>query len=239
MAGMQQSGHDDHERIAEVGGEVIDGLNLDAARHVGVEDQRQHLDAGLDEALGPARLLGFEGGHFDGQLGRALDVGQIFELPAGQLRAVAEVGVFSERVVLPAAAVGDGLDAPHAGGAVEVEEVAGAGACAVLEYKVAVEQDGLNLGQHAVVAIEVGPASLHHADFGLGKVMNDLHQPVGRGHKISVENGDELALGNFEPGIEGAGLISVTICAMDVDDGMAERSVTRNDASGHLLSFIG
>ena len=76
-----------------------------AARHIDLNIMRQHLDAGLDEPLGPARLLGFEGGHLDGQLRRALDLGQVFELPAGQLRAVAQVGVFGERVVLPAAAV--------------------------------------------------------------------------------------------------------------------------------------
>ena len=100
--------------------------------------------------------------------------------------------------MLPAAAVGDGLAAPHAGGAVEVEEVAGAGAGAVLQHEVAVEQDGLDLGQHAVVAVQVRPAGLHHADLGLGKVVDDLHEPVGRGHKVGVEDGDELALGHLE-----------------------------------------
>ncbi len=194
-----------------------------------LEHHGQHLDAGLDEPLGPARLLGLEGGHLDGQLGGALDLGQVFELPAGHLRAVAQVGVFGERVVLPAAAVGDGLDAPHAGRAVEVEEVAGADARAVLQHKVAVEQDGLNLGQHAVVAIEVRPAGLHHADLRLGKVVNHLHQPVGRGHKVGVEDGHELAFGHLEAGVERAGLVAVTIGAVDVDDGMAQCGIAVND----------
>ncbi len=111
-----------------------------------LEDEGQDFDAGLDEPLGPARLLRLESGHFDGQLRRALDLRQIFKPPPGQLRAVAEVSVFSECVVLPAAAVDDGLDAPHAGGAVEVEVVAGTDACAMLNDKVAVEEDGLDLG---------------------------------------------------------------------------------------------
>jgi hypothetical protein len=113
--------------------------------------------------------------------------------------------------VLPAAAVGDGLAAPHAGGAVEVEEVAGAGAGAVLQHKVAVEQDGLDLGQHAVVAVEVRPARLHHADLRLGEVVDHLHQPVGRRHKVGVEDGDELALGHLEAGIERPGLEAVRL----------------------------
>ena len=54
--------------------------------------------------------------------------------------------------------------APHACGAVEVEVDAGAGAAAVLEDEVAVEEDGLDLREEAVVAVEVRPAGLHHAD---------------------------------------------------------------------------
>ena len=63
-----------------------------------------------------------KGGHLDGQLGGALDVLEVLELPADHLGAVGEVGVFCEGVVLPAASLRDDLGAPHAGGAVEVEE---------------------------------------------------------------------------------------------------------------------
>ena len=141
--------------------------------------------------------------------------------------------------MLPAAAVGDGLAAPHAGGAVEVEELAGADARAVLEDEVAVEQDGLDLGQHAVVAVEVRPAGLHHADFGLGEVVDDLHEPVGRRNEVGVEDGDEFAFGHFEAGVEGAGFVAVAVGAVNVDDGMAERGVAVDDAAGHFLGFVG
>ena len=77
--------------------------------HVGAEDAGQNLFACLDEALGPARLLGFEGGHLDGELGGAFDVLQVLELPAHHLGTVAEVGVFGEGVVLPAAGLVDGV----------------------------------------------------------------------------------------------------------------------------------
>ena len=125
----------------------------------------------MNEALRPTGLLGLEGGHLDGKLGGALDILEIFEFPAFELGAIAEVGVFGEGVVLPAAGFVDGLASPHAGSAIEVEEDAGTAASAVLEDEVAVEENGFDLGEEAVVAIEVRPAGLNHADAGFGKVV--------------------------------------------------------------------
>jgi hypothetical protein len=68
---------------------VVDGLDLDAAGNVRVEDFGEDLDACLDEALCPARLLGFKGGHLNGEFRGAFDMGQVFELPSGELRTVA------------------------------------------------------------------------------------------------------------------------------------------------------
>ena len=194
--------------------------------------------------LGPACLLGFEGGHLNGQLCGALDVLEVHELPADHLRAVAEVGVFGEGVVLPAAGLADDAGAPHAGGAVEVEEDAGAAAASVLEDKVAVEQDGLDLGEEAVVAVEVGPARLHHADGGFGEVMDDLHDPVAWGDEVGVEDGDELALGVLEAGIERACFIAVAVLAVEIDDGLRGHAVEAggvafDDLPGNLGGLVG
>ena len=173
--GDQQGSHDDHERVAEVRCEVVDGLNFDTPRHIGFEDQWKDFDRGLDESFSPARLLSFEGGHLNGQLCGTFDIGKVFELPSGELGAVAKVCVFGKCVVLPAACIGDGLATPHSGGAVEVEEVAGARTCSVLEDEMAVEQDGFHLGEQAVIPVEVGPACLHHSDSWVGEVMHYLH----------------------------------------------------------------
>jgi hypothetical protein len=81
--GNDERRHDNHERVREIGREVVDGFNLLLAGDGGFPDEGQALFAALDEAFGPARLLGFEGGHLDGQLGGALDVWEVFELPAG------------------------------------------------------------------------------------------------------------------------------------------------------------
>ncbi len=130
-----------------IGRQVVPGFDLLPAVDAGVHHLRQVFDGALDQSLGPARLLRLEGGHLDGQLGRALHILQIEKLPSLQLRAIAQIGVFRQGVVLPAARVVDGLDAPHSGRAVEIEEDARARAAAMLEHKVAVQQDGLDFGQ--------------------------------------------------------------------------------------------
>ena len=198
----------------------------------------------LDEALGPAGLLGLEGGHLDGELGGALDVLEVFELPALELRAIAEVGVFGEGVVLPAAGFVDGLATPHAGGAVEVEEDAGAGAATVLEDEVAVEEDGFDLRQEAVVAIEVGPAGLDHANAGLGEVVDDAAEPAGRRDEVGVEDGDELALGGAETFFERAGFVAVAVGAVEVVDGLGIEALgaggeAGDHGAGHVDGLVG
>ena len=101
--------------------------------------------------------------------------------------------------MLPSAAVFNGLASPHAGRAVEVEKHPAARASAVLQHKVPVEQDGLDFRKKRVVAVQVRPARLHHADFRLGEVMDHAHEPVFRGNKVGVKDGDELALRGLHP----------------------------------------
>jgi hypothetical protein len=92
-------------------------------------------------------LLRLEGVHLHRHFGGRDEIGQKHEAPAAQLRAVAQVEILGDRVVLPAAAIDNRRAPPDAGGAVEVEEVAGAIAAAVLENEVRVEQDRLDLRQ--------------------------------------------------------------------------------------------
>ena len=133
---------------------------------------------------------------------------------------------------------------PHAGGAVEVEEDAGAGAAAVFEDEVAVEEDGFDLGEEAVVAIEVRPAGLDHADAGLGEVVDDAAEPGGRGDEVGVEDGDELALGDAEAFFEGAGLVAVAVGAVEVVDGLGGEALgtcgeTRDHGRGDGDGLVG
>ena len=85
----------------------------------------------------------------------------------------------------------------------------------------------------------MGPARLHHADLRLGKVVNHLHEPVGRGHEVGVEDGDVLALGYLEARIQCSCLVAMAICPMDVDDGISQGCVAGNNAGSHLTGFVG
>ncbi len=58
----------------------------------------------------------------------------------------------------------------------------------------AVEQDGLDLGEKRVMAVDVRPARLHHADAGVGEMVHGLAQKIFRGNEVCVKDGDELAL---------------------------------------------
>src|SRR5262249_39244665 len=203
---QQQGGEQHHQRIAEVGGQVEERFGLHVQGNGSAQDARQALPGNLRQAFGPARLLRLERVHFDGKLGRTLHVDVVNELPAAKLRTVGEVGIFGQRVVLPAAGVFDRFTAPHAGRAVEIKEAAFAIASAVLHHKVAVEQDGFNLCERGVVAVNVRPARLDHADLRILEVRDGTAKEVGVRLEIRVEDGDELAGGGLHAFTERAGL---------------------------------
>ena len=73
----------------------------------------KQLLAGLDRAFCPAMLLRLEAIHVHRQLGWRNDVRQEDEPPAGQLRAVAQVQVFRQGIVLPAACFFDAGTPPE------------------------------------------------------------------------------------------------------------------------------
>src|SRR5579884_2138597 len=115
------------------------GFNL--KRQIGTQHTGKDLLRSLHQTLGPASLLRFEGVHLNRQLRRALNIRQIQELPAAQLGAIGKVRIFGEGVVLPAAGVFDGAAAPDPGGAIEIEKPAAAGARAMLDDEMAIEQN--------------------------------------------------------------------------------------------------
>ena len=204
-----------------------------------LQHARQNLLSGLDQSLRPARLLRFECSHLDRKLGGTFHVLQIDELPSFELGAIGEIGVLGERVVLPAAGFVDGGAPPHAGGAVEVEEQPGACAAGVLEHEVAIEQNGFDFGQKGIVAVDVGPAGLHHADLGIGEVMNSAQQEIFRGSEVGVEDGDELTLRRLQSFGQRARLVAFAIRAVMVADGIAQRGVALDQAAGDFDGLVG
>ena len=90
---------------------------------------------------------------------------QVQKFPARHLSAVTEVGIFRQRVVLPAARGFDRRPPPDSRSAVEIEEAAGQVTAAVFNHEVTVENHGFDLRQKRVFAIDVSPTRLHHSDF--------------------------------------------------------------------------
>ena len=63
----------------------------------------------------------------------------------------------------------------------------------MLDHEMAVEQDRFHFGERGVVAIQVGPARLHHGDFRIGEIRQRAAQKIRRRKEIGVEDGDEFA----------------------------------------------
>ena len=91
---------------------MIPGLEFHPEWLLALEHARQDFFAGLNQTLGPARLLGFESGHFYWKFSRTLNVLAVDKFPAFELGAIRKIGVFGQRVVLPAAGIVDGSPPP-------------------------------------------------------------------------------------------------------------------------------
>ena len=121
---QKHHGEQDHQGVGDVGGQVERGLQLDRERLRAPPDAGEQFLGALDQPLGPARLLLFEGIHLDRKLRRTLDARVIDEFPAFKLGAVAQVGVLGQRVLLPTARILDCRPPPHPRRAIEVEKAA-------------------------------------------------------------------------------------------------------------------
>jgi hypothetical protein len=82
---------------------------------------------------------------------------------------------------------------------------------------VAVEHLRLHPGEQRDVAVHVTPARLHHAHVGVDEVPHDVAQEARLRDEVGVEDGQHLALGHLEPGVERARLVAHAIDAVDVD----------------------
>jgi len=173
-------------------------LNLNPERQFRSQNRRQQLHRDLRQPLRPSRLLHLETIGLHRQLRQAFDRRNVHEFPALELRAITQIGIFGQRVVLPSARVLDHRSPQNPGGSVEVEEHAATRARHVFEHKVPVEQHGLHFRQHIVVAIQIRPASLHHPDLRVGEIVNRALQEIDRRNEIRIEDRHDLAGRRFQ-----------------------------------------
>ena len=76
---------------------------------------------------------------------------------------------------------------------------------------VAIQHQGLDTGEQAMIAIHVLPAGLHHADSRVAEVTHDFLQERRLGDEVGVEDGDQLARGLLQTEVERAGFVSMAI----------------------------
>src|SRR4051794_38857301 len=109
----------------------------------------------------------------------------------------------------------------------------------MLQDEVAVEQDFLDFSEDVEIGVEVSPAGLHHADAGVGEVVDGAHQEVGGGQEIGIEDGDKLAGREFETCLESARLVAFAVNAVEVLDVVANVAVTLAEGFGKLGGVVG
>ena len=102
------------------------------------------------------------GAHAVGELSGDADVLEKHEAPPAHLRPIAQVQVLGERIGLPPAGILQAAAAPHAGGAVEVEEAAATVTSSLFEEEVTVQQHALRSRQPVVAFVQMVPAGLDH-----------------------------------------------------------------------------
>src|SRR5437762_5008399 len=212
---LQKARHD-HQGVTDVAGQAEEHFQFHAQRQVRVPDAAVQFEPDLQHTFGSTALLGFEGIDLDRNCCRRFFIQQVNKAPAHQLRAETQVRVFSQRVVLPAAAQLDRFAAPDPGGAVKVEEVSGAITRRLLNYKVAVEHDGLQTSQEVVRPVNVPPTHLRTTDCRVSEVMHQLAEEIRFRHKVSVKDRNQFTAGRLHSIFQSAGLEPGAVVAMNV-----------------------
>ncbi len=184
-------------------------------------------------------LLRFEAVHVHWQFRRRHDIGEENEPPAFELRAIAEVEVLGERVMLPATGLLNAGFAPETGGAVEVEKAPASAARHLFEEKVAVEEHRLHAGEKRVAAIEVAPAGLDHADFRIGEKVDGRLEQLRLWDKVGVEDANEFPPRRGQPGLERSRLVADAMGALNQLDIKPAGGEAVNRRAGQIAGLVG
>ena len=113
----------------------------------------------------------------------------------------------------------------------------------MFDHEVTVEKNGFHVGQQRVVAVEIRPARLHHADFsaaiGVHEIRNRAAKKITFGDEIGVKYGYEFTLCGFQAVFECASFVAFAVGAMNVDDGHALSGVAFDAGVRHLPGLVG
>src|SRR5205814_4025972 len=156
---------------------------------------RQQLFTSMDGYFRPTMLLGLEAIHIDRKFRRGHNVGKENKFPPRQLRAITQIQILRQRVVLPAARLFNARFSPEPGCSVEVEKATTARTRGLFEDEMAVKKHRLHPGEQGIAAIQMAPARLNHPHLRIGKEIDRLAQQMRRRNKIGIENTDEFTAG--------------------------------------------
>src|SRR6266700_634378 len=117
-------------------------------------------------------LLRLESVHVHWKLGGSHNIGQKNKFPAPKLSPIAKIEIFSEGIMLPAAAFFDTCARRKTGGCMEIEKAATPAARGLLEQKMPIEKNCLHASEQRITAIQMPPSGLDHSYFRIGKKMD-------------------------------------------------------------------
>src|SRR6267143_1276637 len=199
---MQEHAETGQQQVGKIRDQMAGRFSFDREWKVAPPNPRQQFLAGLNGAFGPAVLLRLETIHVHRQFRRRHDVGKKNKFPSHQLRAITQIEIFTERVVLPAAGLLYTCAPPKTGRSVEVKKTSTSAARRLFQQKMAVQKHGLHPREQRVTAIQMAPATLNHADFRIGEKMDRALEQIWRRDKIGVQNADEFPCSRFKSGRE-------------------------------------
>ena len=107
----------------------------------------------------------------------------------------------------------------------------------MFDHEVTVEQRGLCTSQHALIAVQMVPARLHHADIGFIEVRNGLAQERRPGLEVRVEDAEQLAPRRVHARLERAGLEPDAALAPQ-DDGVDPLGAQLRHLAVHELAGV-
>ena len=110
----------------------------------------------------------------------------------------------------------------------------------MFRHEVPVQEDGLNVREHRIVAVEVVPAGLDEAGPVIGEqIRQRLLQEVRRGHEIGVKDRDERCVRHLEPRPEGPGLEPAAVRPVDPANVEPGGRTLFQDPVGDLPGVVG
>jgi hypothetical protein len=102
----------------------------------------------------------------------------------------------------------------------------------------AIQQDGLHFRQKRIIAVDVRPAGLHHANPRVGEVMDGALQEIRGRNKVGIEDGDEFTFRGFQAVRQSTCLKSLPVTAMMIRDRKSFGSVVIDQSPRHRDGFI-